>query len=76
MYCFMSRNVALSDDLYKRLKREKGEKSFSEFIRSKLDSEGSISEAAGKNILKDSVLEEVKADIGKLSEGSKERMNS
>ena len=73
---FMSRNVALSDDLYERLKREKGEKSFSEFIRSKLDSEGSISEVAGKNILEEEVLDEVKEDIGKLSEGSEERMKA
>ena len=33
----MSKNVSISDDVYRRLKREKGDRSFSELIADTLD---------------------------------------
>ncbi|MFB6191629.1 MAG: antitoxin VapB family protein [Candidatus Nanohaloarchaea archaeon] len=70
----MSRNIAVSDDIYERLKREKGDRSFSELLREKLEKEGSISEVAGKNILSGMDLREIKKDVEELSSGTAERM--
>ena len=70
----MSKNVALSDDVYERLKKEKGDKSFSDIIREKLDSKGKIADVAGMNIFEDVEIESVKYDIEKMSKGTKERM--
>ena len=66
--------MALSDDVYERLKKEKGDKSFSDIIREKLDSEGKIADVAGMNIFEDVEIESVKYDIEKMSKGTKERM--
>ena len=71
----MSKNIAVSDDVYKRLKREKKGRSFSELLRSKLDEKGTVSEVTGKKLLNRESFEEVKKDVEELSSGTLERMN-
>ncbi|MBS3782486.1 MAG: hypothetical protein KGY68_07790 [Candidatus Thermoplasmatota archaeon] len=66
----MSKNIAVSDEIYERLKKEKDEKSFSEVIEEKLDSGEKIVEVAGKNILDKEIMEKVKKDIKEGSRGS------
>jgi len=46
----MSKNIAISDDVYRRLKREKGDRSFSEVIDAKLDSGGTLAEVSGQQV--------------------------
>ncbi|KXA93233.1 hypothetical protein AKJ64_01070 [candidate division MSBL1 archaeon SCGC-AAA259E17] len=70
----MSKNIAVSDEIYERLKREKKDKSFSEVIEEKLDSGEKISEVVGSNVLDRETMEKVKKEIEKGSRGSLERM--
>jgi len=44
---YMSKNISISDDVYRRLKREKGDRSFSELIAEKLENGGTIAEVTG-----------------------------
>jgi len=70
----MSKNIAISDDVYHRLKREKGDRSFSEVIKKKLDQEGQISDVTGQQIFDQGTYEEVSEEISRMSEGSLNRM--
>lgn len=69
----MSKNIAISNEVYEKLKREKDGKSFSEVIDEKIDSGGKISEVAGTNILDRETLEEVKESVTDGSKGSIKR---
>ena len=66
----MSKNIAISDDVYRQLKREKGDRSFSEVIEEKLDTGGKIADVTGQGILESGTYEEVSEEIGRLSEGT------
>ncbi len=70
----MSKNIAISDEIYERLKKEKENKSFSEVIEEKLDSGGKIADVSGSKILDRGTMEEVKKDIEKGSRESLERI--
>ena len=61
----MSKNIAISDDVYRRLKREKGNRSFSEVIEEKLDTGGQIADVTGQGILESGTYEEVSEEIGR-----------
>lgn len=47
----MSKNIAISDEVYERLKREKGDRSFSEVIAENLDTGGKIADVSGQQVL-------------------------
>lgn len=66
----MSKNIAVSDEIYERLKKEKDGKSFSEVIEEKLDSGEKIVEVAGRKILDRETMEKVKKDVREGSRGS------
>ena len=66
----MSKNIAISDDVYRRLKREKGNRSFSEVIEEKLDTGGRIADVTGQGIFEPGTHEKVSEEIGRLSEGT------
>lgn len=70
----MSKNIAVSDEIYERLKKEKEDKSFSEVIEEKLDSGGKIAEVTGSKILDRETMDKVKKEIERRSRGSLERM--
>ena len=74
VFILIRKNIAVSDEIYERLKKEKDGKSFSEVIEEKLDSGEKIVEVAGKNILDRETMEKVKKDIRKGSHGSLERI--
>jgi len=69
----MSKNIAISDDVYRQLKREKGDRSFSEVIAAKLDSGGDIADVAGQEIFEPGTHEAVREEIERLSDGTLER---
>jgi predicted CopG family antitoxin len=71
----MSKNIAISDDVYRRLKREKGDRSFSEVIEDHLESGGKLSDVAGQEIFEAGTYESVKDDIGSLSSGTLDRLD-
>ena len=46
----MSKNVSIGDDVYRRLKRERGDRSFSEVVAEKLDDGGETADVTGQGI--------------------------
>ncbi|WP_254824635.1 antitoxin VapB family protein [Haloglomus halophilum] len=71
----MSKNIAISDEVYRRLKREKGDRSFSEVIEAHLESGGKLADVSGQQIFDADTAAAVKDDIGALSEGTIERLD-
>jgi predicted CopG family antitoxin len=71
----MSKNIAVSDEVYRKLKREKGDRSFSEVIAAHLESGGQLADGTGQKIFGPETASAVKADIESLSEGTVERLD-
>lgn len=71
----MSKNIAISDDVYRELKREKGDRSFSEVIRETLDDGRRLADVTGEGVLDPETHEAVKADIEELSRGTLSRID-
>lgn len=71
----MSKNISISDDVYRKLKREKGNRSFSEVIEERLEAGGKLADVTGQKIFEDGTHERVKEDIGRLSEGTLDRLD-
>jgi len=72
----MSKNIAISDEVYRRLKREKGDRSFSEVIEAKLDSGGTLADVTGQQILDPDTYDEVTEEIERMSGGTMERLDN
>lgn len=72
----MSKNIAISDDVYRRLKREKGDRSFSEVIRETLDAGGEIADVTGQEILEPGTYRTVSDEITRLSDGTVDRVTN
>jgi predicted CopG family antitoxin len=70
----MSKNISISDEVYERLKREKGDRSFSELIEDTLETRNRLTEVHGTGILDAETYEAVKADIRELSQGTTRRL--
>lgn len=70
----MSKNIAISDDVYRKLKREKGDRSFSDVIEEKLETGGRIADVTGTGVLDEAVYEAVADDIERLSRGTETRL--
>lgn len=71
----MSKNIAISDEVYRRLKREKGDRSFSELIADRLDEGGRIADVTGQRILDDAATTAAAEEIARLSEGTMTRLD-
>ncbi|KKF39984.1 hypothetical protein FK85_24170 [Halorubrum saccharovorum] len=70
----MSRNISISDDVYRRLKREKGDRSFSDVIADTLDEGGKLADVTGQQVLDPETDSEVDAEIKRLSDGTLKRL--
>jgi predicted CopG family antitoxin len=70
----MSKNIAISDEVYRRLKREKGDRSFSELIEERLDRSGQLADVTGQGIFEPGIYEEVSEEIETLSGGTLDRV--
>ncbi|MDZ7850742.1 MAG: antitoxin VapB family protein [Halodesulfurarchaeum sp.] len=72
----MSKNISISDDVYEKLKREKGDRSFSEVIEDKLAAGGSLRDVAGQGIFEPGTITDVKETVQRESDGTLERLDS
>ena len=70
----MSKNISISDDVYRRLKREKGDRSFSDLIADTLDEGGRLADVTGQQVLDPETSVEIDEEIGRLSDGTLERL--
>lgn len=70
----MSKNIAVSDEVYRRLRREKGDRSFSELIADTLDDGGRLADVTGQQIIDPDTSHEVDAEIERLSDGTVDRL--
>lgn len=71
----MSKNIAISDEVYRMLKREKGDRSFSEVIEAHIKSGGKLADVTGQEIFEPGTADAVKDDIEALSSGTLERLD-
>ena len=71
----MSKNIAISDDVYERLTREKGDRSFSEVIDELLETQQTLAEVSGAGILDQETYDAVKDDIARLSHATTQRLD-
>lgn len=70
----MSKNISISDEVYRKLKREKGDRSFSELLEDRLETSGKLTDVTGQQIFDDDAYEAVKTDVRELSEGTLDRL--
>lgn len=71
----MSKNIAISDDVYKRLAREKGERSFSDIIAELLETRHMLADVTGRGVLDEETYDAVKDDIAALSQTTAQRLD-
>lgn len=70
----MSKNISISDEVYEKLSREKGDRSFSELIEDRLRSTNRLADVMGQGILDEGTYLDVKRDVAELSEGTLTRL--
>lgn len=70
----MSKNIAISDEVYEKLKREKADRSFSEVIEEKLETSSRIADVTGAGIFNSETYKEVTDDVAQLSQGTVSRL--
>ena len=71
----MCKNIAISDEVYRELKREKGDRSFSDVIRDNLEKHRKLANVTGTGVLDRETHDEVKSDIEQLSRGTLTRLD-
>jgi predicted CopG family antitoxin len=70
----MRKNISISDEVYRRLKREKGDRSFGELIADRLDAGSRLADVSGQGILDRASAEAAARDIEELSQGTISRL--
>lgn len=71
----MSKNIAISDEVYRKLKREKGDRSFSEVIEAHIHSGGKLADVTGQEIFEPETIDAVTDDVEALSSGTLDRLD-
>ncbi|WP_136718015.1 antitoxin VapB family protein [Halorientalis salina] len=68
----MSRNISVSDEVYRKLKREKGDRSFSKVIEEQLESGGKLADVTGQKIFQPGTYEAVKDEVQQSCEDGRD----
>ncbi|MFC6716710.1 antitoxin VapB family protein [Natrialbaceae archaeon GCM10025896] len=66
----MSKTITISDDVYRALKAEKGDRSFSDVIGDLLEERRTLADVTGAGVLDDDTHRDVKTDVRRLSRGT------
>jgi len=66
----MTRTITISDDVYRMLESEKGDKSFSDVIRERLENNRRLADVAGARVLGPETQKAVTDDIEQMSRGT------
>ena len=69
----MTKITTISDDVYRKLARETGDRRFSEVIADHLEAGGQLADVAGQGIFDAETHERVTDDVETLSRGTLER---
>ena len=71
----MSRNISISEESYEALKREKGDRSFSEVIMAHLEETRRLEDVIGQRVLDPDVQAGVREDLRDASRGALDRVD-
>ena len=71
----MSKNIAISDEVYRMLEREKGDRSFSEVIEAHIQSDGNLADVTGQGVFEPGTIDAEKDDIKGLSSATLDRVD-
>jgi len=71
----VSKNISIADDVYERLSREKGDRSFSELIADTLEERTRLADVHGEAVLDPAAVETAREEIGRLSDGTLSRLD-
>ncbi|SDF46894.1 antitoxin VapB family protein [Halorientalis regularis] len=55
----MSKTITISDEVYWKLKREKGDRSFSEVIEARLEAGGKLADVTGQGIFESGTVDQI-----------------
>lgn len=64
----MSKTITVSDEVYRMLEREKGDRSFSEVIRDTLETRGRLADVTEAKLLDAETYGQVTNDVERLSD--------
>ena len=67
---YMSKTIEVSDEVYRKLLREKGDRSFSEVIDEHLEAGQKLADVTGNRVLDESTSTEVRETVERMSEGT------
>ncbi len=70
----MSKNISISDEVYRALKRRKRGRSFSETIEETMEQSGQLSDVVGEGVLSEVDLPKAREEIKDLSRRTLERL--
>lgn len=70
----MSKNISISEEVYRRLKREKGDRSFSEIIADRLEAGSRLGDVTGRGVLNRESAAAASREIEQLSQGTLARL--
>jgi predicted CopG family antitoxin len=71
----VTKEITITDDVYRQLQREKGDRSVSEVIAETLDASERLAEVTGQGVLGPDADEAVREEIERSSTGTVDRLD-
>lgn len=70
----MSRTISVADDVFEWMKKEKGDRSYSELLRELRERESSLSEINGTRSLEENIEEDIDEAVKQAEESTEEKL--
>ena len=71
----MSKHIVISDEVYRMLERETGDRSISEVIEAHIQAGGTLADVTGQELFEPGTIDAVTDDIDALSSGTLDRVD-